>query len=380
MPSKLDIVRRQQAALARFTSRALVEANLDSLLLEACIRARGGLGVTHAKLLEYDPRSDSLLLRSGVGWKPGFIGTYRASADFHSAIGYAFNLCEPVPVQDYREQSRFEWPEIMQLHECVSSVNVPLRGETGMFGVLEADHTQPREYSDDDIHFLTGLANTIARSVELHHVLEAKDRALVEKDLLMREMNHRIKNNLTLIAAMLSMQARRHRNDSLQFEFQDAVGRISALAHIHDRLQEHAGNELDAGGYFSDLCPMLYSLLPQHVRLDWRARGTLPGDHIEAMSLLVNEAVTNASKYAFPAGRSGTICVDYESTPRGWTLVISDDGVGLPKDVDPLRSSSFGMTLIRNFAARLGASVTFASEAGTVVKVTSGVSAVRGGS
>ena len=68
-------------------------------------------------------------------------------------------------------------------------MNVPLRGETGVFGVLEVDHREVRHYTTDDLHFLTALGNTVARAVELNRLHAAKDRALAEKDLLMREMN-----------------------------------------------------------------------------------------------------------------------------------------------------------------------------------------------
>ena len=168
MPSELENLRLQLAGFARFTTRALVESNLDALLLDACIRARAATRVSHAKVLEYLPAEDRLLLRAGIGWKPGYVGVYTAPADMDTAIGYAFNLCEPVPVSDYQTQSQFGWPDILKDHGCVSSVNVPLRGETGVFGVLEVDHREVRHYTTDDLHFLTALGNTVARAVELN--------------------------------------------------------------------------------------------------------------------------------------------------------------------------------------------------------------------
>ena len=93
MPSELENLRLQLAGFARFTTRALVESNLDALLLDACIRARAATRVSHAKVLEYLPAEDRLLLRAGIGWKPGYVGVYTAPADMDTAIGYAFNLC-----------------------------------------------------------------------------------------------------------------------------------------------------------------------------------------------------------------------------------------------------------------------------------------------
>jgi two-component sensor histidine kinase len=371
MPSELDVIRQQQAAFARFTTRALSETNLDALLLDACIRARAGLHASHAKLLEYLPAEDKLLLRSGVGWKPGYVGVYRAPADVDSAIGCAFNLAEPVPVHDYEDHKRLRWPDILREHGCVSSLNVPVRGESGIFGVLEVDHQEVRQYSSDDINFLMALGNTVARAVELHRVQQAKDRALADKDLLMREMNHRIKNNLSLVAAMLSLQSKRFAHSEMRREFEDAISRVSTLAHVHDRIQKHMIGDSDAASYFADLCGMLRSLTPKNVQLTCTANGTLPSDNVETLALLVNELVTNACKYAFPGGRAGKVDVSFSGSGEDWRLVVRDDGVGLPANFDAHGSGSFGMTLIRTLANQLNASVDYASEAGTMAEVVS---------
>jgi hypothetical protein len=94
-------LRRQLTAFSQFSSRSLNEANIDALMLDACIKARAGTAVTHAKLLEYLPDRDRLLLRSGVGWKDGYVGQYQVSPDIDTPIGHAFILSEPVAIGDY---------------------------------------------------------------------------------------------------------------------------------------------------------------------------------------------------------------------------------------------------------------------------------------
>ncbi len=88
-------LRRQLTAFSQFSSRSLNEANIDALMLDACIRARAGIGVTHAKLLEYLPERDCLLMRAGVGWKEGYVGQYQVRPDIDTPIGHAFLLSEP---------------------------------------------------------------------------------------------------------------------------------------------------------------------------------------------------------------------------------------------------------------------------------------------
>ena len=100
-----QILRRQLTAFAQFTTRSLGERNIDALMLDACLRARAGLGMTHAKLLEYVTERDRLLLRSGVGWKEGYVGQYEITTEVNTPIGHAFVLSEPVAVSDYSSQT-----------------------------------------------------------------------------------------------------------------------------------------------------------------------------------------------------------------------------------------------------------------------------------
>ena len=266
------VLRRQLTAFAQFTTRSLGESNLDSLMTEACLRARAGVDVSHAKLLEYLPSRDRLILRAGVGWKEGYVGQYEVSPDLDTPIGHALALSEPVAVSDYAAQTKYRYPSILKDHACLASLNVPVHTDSGNFGILEVDHTSTRKFSADDIYFLTGLGNTIAQAVELKRALRAMAAAVEAKQLLVQEMNHRIKNNLSLVGAMLSLQARRFSDDSMREELMKAVSRINNLSLVHDRLQTFTtdGARMDAAAHFQQLCEMLRSLLP--------ARATLTAD------------------------------------------------------------------------------------------------------
>jgi two-component sensor histidine kinase len=134
----------------------------------------------------------------------------------------------------------------------------------GNFGVLEVDHTLQRPFSADDVAFLTGLGNTVARAVELRPALQAMETALEEKQLLVREMNHGIKNNLSSVAAMLSLQARRLPDATIREELSKAGSRINNLALVHDRLQMFTSSMagVDAAPHFQELCGLLRLVLP----------------------------------------------------------------------------------------------------------------------
>jgi two-component sensor histidine kinase len=372
--SEIQSLKRQLTAFAQFTSRSLGESDIASLMMDACVRARSGLNVTHAKLLEYLPERDRLLLRAGVGWKPGYVGQYEVPPDLDTPIGHAFGLSEPVPIADYTTEQVYRYPPILEDHGCVASLNVPVRTDSGMFGVLEIDHTSTWSFSANDIYFLTGLGNTIAQAIELRRALGAMEKAVEEKQLLVREMNHRIKNNLGLVAAMLSLQARRFSDEDVRSELVNAVSRIHNLALVHDRLQLFSSNvrEVDAASHFKDLGEMLRSLLPSGVTLLTNCSGSIAGDNLEALTLITNELVTNAAKYAFAGRASGTVEIGYREEGAAWRLWVSDDGAGLPPDYNEEERQSFGTQLVSILAGRLNANTSVQSSSGTKIEVFSG--------
>jgi two-component sensor histidine kinase len=368
-------LRRQISAFAQFTTRALGETDIQSLMTEACLRGRAGLGVTHAKLLEYLPDHDRLLLRAGVGWRPGYVGVYEVAPDLDTPIGHAFALAEPVAISDYVEGAGFRYPEILKSHGCVASLNVPVRSDNKVFGVLEVDNVTSRTFTPDDVAFLTGLGNTIGQAIELRRALDRMQGALDEKVLLMREMNHRIKNNLGLVAAMLSLQGRRFADQGVRDELNNAVARIHNLAMVHDRLQLFSASTttIDAGPHFRDLSTLWQSLLPMGVELTTACSGAIGGDDLEALTLVTNELVTNAAKYAFSGRPSGKIEVGYRQEGAGWQLWVKDDGTGLPSENKQGRGNSFGTQLVTILAERVHAQVSVKSEGGTTVTLSSGL-------
>lgn len=367
-------LRRQLTAFSQFSTRALGESNIDALMLDACVRARSGLNATHAKLLEYIPSRDRLLLRAGVGWKEGFVGQYAVALDLDTPVGHAFVLSEPVAISDYVSAATYRYPAILKEHGCVASLNVPLRTDRGNFGILEVDHTASRSFSADDLSFLTGLGNTVARAIELRRALQAMENTLEEKQLLIREMNHRIKNNLSLASAMLALQARQLPEDSRE-ALGRAVSRINNLAMVHDRLQMFTSSvtTVEAAPHFQELCAMLRSLLPAGVSLTSRCSGLIAADCVESLTLIANELVTNAAKYAFIDRDGGEVVLGYRQEGAGWRLWVHDDGAGFSPDTTIPAGGSFGHRLIFALASRVNAEVVYRRDGGTKVDVVCGI-------
>lgn len=374
MSEREATLQRQLTAFANFTSRALKDGHIGPLLTDACVRARSGLNMTHAKILEYIPERDRLLLRAGLGWKEGYVGVYEVAPDLDTPIGRAFALCEPVAIGDYADRGGFRYPSILEDHGCVASINVPVQTERGVFGVLEVDHVKTYEFHPDDIAFMTGLGNTIAQVIELKRSTYAMQKALEDKATLLREMHHRIKNNLGIVSALLRLQGKTL-PETFRAEFQSAATRINNLALVHDRLQLFTSSfsQVDAGAHFKELCEMLRSLLPAGIALETHCSGTIAGDNVEALTLITNELVTNAAKYAFDGRDNGKVVVGYHNAGAGWRLWVEDDGKGLGSTHQSEDPKSFGTQLIKMMAARLNAELRVTSMGGTRVEVSAGL-------
>jgi two-component sensor histidine kinase len=144
---------------------------------------------------------------------------------------------------------------------------------------------------------------------------------------------------------------------------------------VHDRLQLFTSSvtQVDAAPHFQDLCEMLRSLLPPGVVLTAKCSGTIVGDCVEALTLIANELVTNAAKYAFPEGEAGEIVLGYRQEGAGWRLWVHDNGRGLPSDHDSHSSKSFGHQLLLTLVARVNAEIRYLSDSGTRADVIFGI-------
>lgn len=163
------------------------------------------------------------------------------------------------------------------------------------------------------------------------------------------ELNHRVKNNLAAVSAMLGMQARLTENEQVREHLRKAVDRIQTIGDVHDSLyRASSADDVDFAAYLRRLCERLSTTLvdPERVRLEVEADPVMaPLDEAVALGLIVNELVTNAAKYAYPPPSRGVIRVSLRNTPSGLSLSVSDEGEGLPETGEP---AGIGMRLVRS--------------------------------
>lgn len=214
-----------------------------------------------------------------------------------------------------------------------------------------------------------------AEIVERQQVEDLLRISLLEKETLLKEIHHRVKNNLQVIASLLSLQAMSLGDAQVVAAITDSQHRVRTMALIHEQL--HLSSELsyiDLKKYTEELVDYL---LQSHQGLNENVDLTitiadihLSIDAAIPCGLIINELVTNALKHAFPDGSSGTICVAmHQDRSQNYTLTVSDDGVGLPHEIDIGQTPSLGLRLVHRLTTQLGGTLHLESADGSTFTV-----------
>lgn len=198
--------------------------------------------------------------------------------------------------------------------------------------------------------------------------------ALREKETLLKEVHHRVKNNLNVVASLLSMQSRHAKVKEDELLFEEARHRIIAMARVHERLYRSVSlASIDFEPYARDLVQMLAKAFNRPdvaVSLDV-AHIELEPDTAIPLGIIINELVTNCYKYAFPAGRSGVIAVELHILPGGPVqLTVRDDGVGIASRLEESQPDSLGHELVSLLAEQLDGRVVVTADNGTTFTIT----------
>jgi two-component sensor histidine kinase len=351
---------RQQEILAELGVAALQRATFRELLDRTVQFAAEGLEAELCKILEYLPAENRLLMRAGVGWSPGLMDVASVGADLDSPSGYALHTGKPVISNHLENEERFRTPDLLKAHGVRRAINVILQGDGAPFGVLEVDSRSEGEFSAQDITFLQGAANILGMAIERERYERNLREALEQQKVLVKEINHRVKNSLQLVASMFTLQASATRDPALAQSLQEAIGRVTAVARIHERLYRSTDIRMvDLSAYLADICNDLSELTPHHeIQFEAHGRILIGTDHAVRMALLVTELVTNAAKHAFPEGGHGRISVSATSTGvNAVTISVRDDGGGLPQGFDIEKGGGLGMRIVRALLKQSGATL-----------------------
>lgn len=365
---------RQQEILAALGVTALHGAAFDELLDSTARMVAQGLRADFSKVLEYIPSENRFLLRAGTGWEPGVVGVATVGADLASPAGYALRTGKPVISNHLENEERFRTPEILRRHGVHRAMNVILQGDGRPFGVLEVDSRSDDEFLEQDIAFLQGAANLLGMAIERERHERSLRAALDRHQVLLDEMNHRVKNSLMIVSSMLQLQASEVGDPVLTQHLTDAAQRVTAIGQVHDQLSRGSDVErMDIGRYIQAVCKDLNASVPQcAIRSEVQAGIEIASDRAISTALIVNELIANAAKYA-ASGQAGDDIQVRVSAENNDVLVISvrDGGEGLPADFDLGRPKGLGMRIVMAFVGQLGGTLAVhAHDPGTEFVVT----------
>jgi len=251
-------------------------------------------------------------------------------------------------------------------------LGVPLQTHDGFnLGTLCVIGKEPRPVSDKQISQLKHLASLVIDQMELRlsarNAVSRLSEAVAQKDLMVKEVDHRVMNSLQLASSILALQSKTLTEAQGRESLTIASARISAIARVHQHVsRSHEIGKTNCRGYLERLCGDLSGSLAASIGVA-AIDAELPTDMIVPLGLIVNELVTNAVKNG-----GKTIRVSFERSPsEGYTLLVEDDGKGLPGGFDPTVSSGLGMKVVLAMSKKINGSVVFGSNGdnGTRVKV-----------
>ena len=325
---------RQQEILARMGERALTETDLQKFFNEVVATISEILDVEMVNVLELLPGDAELLLRAGVGWHAGLVGTATVSTGRDSQAGYTLASGRPVIVENLKTESRFGGQPLLDAHAVISGIAAPIAGHDGRaYGVLGAHSAKQRKFHDYDVAFVESVANVVAGAIQRRQLDQ-------RHELMIRELRHRSGNLFSQLLALFSQTAKNSRSVGELVSKYEA--RVLALANAHRLITE--------GGWKSTSFHELLSTLlaPFLDRISFSGPNVfLEPDPTFGLSMAVHELVTNASKHGSLTEPTGRVDLAWSvgRTAQGLTLVLDWKERGGPA---PKRSRrpGFGSRLI----------------------------------
>ncbi|MEE8624961.1 MAG: histidine kinase dimerization/phosphoacceptor domain -containing protein, partial [Acidiferrobacterales bacterium] len=260
-----------------------------------------------------------------------------------------------------------------------SVISVPMVYGGRLLGLLGFDSVRvEKKWPEDIIALLKIVGEMFVNALERKWADGQLKASLKEKELLLKEVHHRVKNNLQIMSSLLNLQSG-YINDKQTLEmFKESQNRVKSMALIHEKLYESEGlTGIDFAEYIRNLTAYLFRLYEVNakaisLKID-AEKVFLDVSTAISCGLILTELLSNALKYAFPAGREGEIFIDLRShSNERIKLSVSDNGIGLPKDLDFRNTDSLGLQLVCALTDQLRGTIELERSAGTAFVITFG--------
>ena len=352
-----------QRTLATFTRIVDEPASVPGLLQNAVAQVARITHIKHVKVLRYRADRGDLLIEAGVGWKPGVVGHVSFGADRFSAPGRSMQTGAPVAVEDIANDPEFRYTEVLREHGIVSVLNVPIFVDGRHWGVLEVDTVEKTIFAEFEVHSLSIFANILGVSIAKDAAQKTAAEAVslvgdskFETEVMLRELQHRMKNNLQVIVSFLALQSRESASEEARERIGRVMDRVMAIGLAHDQLSfRKSASSVDMRDYLTALCA---NIDPRRPNLAIETKfdvASIPLDRAVPIGLVLNELVTNSVKYAFDdEGGIIKVTLRVDETIGEAELCVCDNGRGM----GPVRAGSLGLRLVESLSRQLGGRLT----------------------
>jgi two-component sensor histidine kinase/HAMP domain-containing protein len=257
--------------------------------------------------------------------------------------------------------------QLLQALKVHQGVSAPLLFQGRLIGVLSLGSEEANSIKQEHLQIMLEVANSLAVAIhdarlrqELASHTRDLENSLSEKEILLREIHHRVKNNLQVVSSLLSLQSMQMHDLPGRELLRESQNRVRSMAMIHEKLYQSVDlAHVNFGEYVYNLAAFLFSsyqVEPGRIQLVMDIAEPVRLDLDEAIpcGLLLNELVSNAIKHAFPERRSGQVGISLKEEPGGWIhFTVRDDGIGFPVGFDWRNSDSLGLQLVTTLVEQL---------------------------
>jgi len=284
-------------------------------------------------------------------------------------------------IPDTRKDSG--WTEFPQTSFILGYIGIPIIWNNETIGLLSLDSDKINTFTQSDAEDLVPFVNAAAVALHSSHLFELAKKeikkretteisikkSLNEKEILLREIHHRVKNNLSLIMSLINLQSNMLPGNIDPLIFEDLKQRVYTISLVHERLYNSKNlSSVDLESYLIDLTESVRSssIFKKGIMFDIKIEDKvkIEGDVLVPLALLLNELIVNSVKYAFPK-KTGIISILVIDTGKDHKIICRDNGIGIPENREPSQSE-LGLFLVESLVSQINGSVSFYNDKGAV--------------
>jgi PAS domain S-box-containing protein len=293
---------------------------------------------------------------------------YEAGVVKQGGVAFLLDNVHPDDSAQMESEMTYAWDENIE-EKIAGNCQYRIRSKHGVYVWVNIKRSLLRDENGKPMAMVWNIRD-ISERKKINEVLDA---SLKEKEMLLAEIHHRVKNNLSIVSSLVELEKGSHKNAVAQ-SFSDIQSRIKSIALVHEKLyQNETFAEVDLSDYLDDLLNMIqitFNSDKREITIDRKLDSIAVNiKRAVPIGLICNELISNCYKYAFVDKKEGSINVELKVNENNVKLTVSDNGIGLPKEFEKKKKKSLGMTLIEVLTKQVDGELSYSTNGGAVFSV-----------